>query len=135
MLSSELPQQAVTDMYISAIQTLVDYRPYIQLQIEMRDKETNKLIKASSLAAEKQVEHLLLIKKPDKTVKMCGTRNIIEAFIGNNHLFLSQPNSTRHNPSWSDNVIGPSPMHSHHNIHCIAVTTLHQKLLDHFQSI
>ena len=58
----------------------------------MRDKETNKLIKASSLAAEK-VEHLLLIKKPDKTVKMCGTRNIIEAFIGNNDLFLSQPSS------------------------------------------
>ena len=81
-------------MHISTIQTLVDYRPYIQLQIEMRDKETNKLFKASSLAAEKQVEHLLLIKKPDKTVKMCGTRNIIEAFIGNNDLFLSQPNST-----------------------------------------
>ena len=82
----------------------------------MRDKETNKLIKASCLT-----EHLLLIKKPDKTVKMCGTRNIIEAFIGNNDLFLSQPNSTRHNPSWSDNVIGPSPMHSHHNIHCIYI--------------
>ena len=85
----------------------------------MRHKETNKIIKSSSLAAEKQVEHLLLIKNPDKTVKICGMRNIIEAFIGNNYLFLSQPNSTRQNPSWSDNVIGPSPMHSHYNIHCI----------------
>ena len=32
---------------------------------------------------------------------------------------LSQPNSTQHNSSWSDNVIDPSPTH--------------QKLLDHFQ--
>ena len=60
---------------------------YIQLQIVMRDKQVNKLIKASNIAAEKQVEHLLLIKNSDGTVKMCGTGNIIDAFIGNDELF------------------------------------------------
>ena len=45
----------------------------------MRDKEVNKLIQASTHASENQVEHLLIIKHPDGTVKINGTANLILA--------------------------------------------------------
>ena len=45
----------------------------------MKDKKVNKLIKASNIAAQKQVEHLLLSKNADGTVKCTGTENILGA--------------------------------------------------------
>ena len=44
----------------------------------MKDKEVNTLIKASNIAAQKQVEHLLLIKNADGTVKCKGTGKILK---------------------------------------------------------
>ena len=59
----------------------------------MKDKEVNKLIKASNIAAQKQVEHLLLIKNADGTVKCTGTGNILGAVVGNNDLFTQVKNA------------------------------------------
>merc|ERR1712129_129097 len=58
-----------------------------RIQIAMRDKEINKLIKASKLAADKEVEHVLIIKHPDVTLKLNGTENIIGAIISNPELY------------------------------------------------
>ena len=53
----------------------------------MKNKDHNKLLKASTQAAESGVEHLLLIKHPDGTVKFNGTANIMQAISGNQELF------------------------------------------------
>ena len=53
----------------------------------MKDKHTNKLIKASTIAAEHGVEHLLIIKHPNGTVKLNGTGSLMGNMFENEALF------------------------------------------------
>ena len=81
----------------------------------MRDKEVNKLIQA----AEKQVEHLLIIKPPYGTVKLNGTANLILTTFQNQDLF-------NHVQTVARNCTGPVLPQPSHPILSSPVLLCHQ---------
>ena len=46
----------------------------------------NKLVKASGDASSKGVQHLLAVLKPDGTLTLCGTENILSAVFRDEEL-------------------------------------------------